>query len=96
MPRYTIRIELLNAKREQYDAMYEHLDAVNIVDEFTDSEGVRYRLPPAEYTYDGPLERAEVIQLAKNAAAKVSKTSKDYRVLVTQSGGRTWYNLEKI
>lgn len=93
MARYTIRIELIDASWKQYNQMYEHLEKAKIVDEIQDDKGLRYRLPPAEYTYDGAATRNQVLDAAKAAAAKVVP---NYRVLVTESAGRSWHNLEKI
>ena len=62
-------------------------------DVISDEKGTQYRLPPAEYNYDGPATRAQVLELAKASAGKVVR---EYRVLVTESNGRTWHNLERI
>jgi hypothetical protein len=92
MARFTVRIELVNASWDQYKQMYAHLERHGIVDIITSDQGARYRLPPAEYNYDGNASRDQVLEMAKSSAAKVVR---DYRVLVTESAGRTWHNLEK-
>lgn len=93
MARYTIRIELLDATWDEYETMYELLAKVGIVDSIADSSGATYRLPPAEYNYDGAATRTQVLEMAKSAASRVVR---DYRVLVTESTGRTWHNLEVL
>lgn len=93
MARFTIRIELVNATWDQYKQMYAHLERQGIVDIISSDKGTTYRMPPAEYNYDGSATRDQVLEMAKSSASKVVP---DYRVLVTESAGRTWHNLETI
>jgi hypothetical protein len=92
MARYTIRIELHDATWDEYEAMYEYLEAQGITDIITSSDGARYKMPPAEYNYEGNATRAQVLDMAKASAAKVVRS---YAVLVTESAGRTWHGLAK-
>ena len=92
MADFTIRIVLSDATWDQYEEMYEHLADVGITDLITSDNGTTYRMPPAEYNYQGDATRAQVLELAKDAAAKVVRK---YSVLVTESKGRTWHSLEK-
>lgn len=92
MARYTIRIELHDATWDNYVQMAKHLAAQGITDVISSDEGVRYKMPPAEYAYDGSATRAQVLEMAKSSAAKVVRA---YAVLVTESAGRTWHGLEK-
>ena len=48
-------------------------------------------MPTAEYNKDGSYTREQVLDSAKKAAAQ---TKKEFCVLVTESNGRTWYNLD--
>lgn len=93
MADFTIRIVLSNATWDEYDEMYQHLAAAGITDEITSDNGTTYRMPPAEYRYQGNATRAQVLELAKSAAAKVVRK---YALLVTESKGRTWLGLEKV
>jgi len=93
MARFTIRIELIDATWDQYTQMYALLEREGIVDVIADKNGTRYRLPPAEYNYDGEATKAQVLEKAKSCASKVVR---EYRVLITASNGRTWHNLEAI
>ena len=93
MADFTIRIVLSDATWDEYEEMYQHLAAVGITDEITSDNGTTYRMPPAEYNYQGNATRAQVLELAKAAAAKVVRK---YAVLVTESKGRTWHGLEKV
>jgi len=92
MADFTIRIVLNDATWDQYEEMYEHLAAVGITDLIISNDGITYRMPPAEYNYQGDATRNQVLESAKAAAAKVVRK---YSVLVTESKGRTWHGLEK-
>lgn len=55
------------------------------------SKSGTYKLPHAEYNFIGNETRSEVLELAKTAAATVATGAK---ILVTESAGRTWSNLD--
>ena len=93
MADFTVRIVLDDATWDEYEEMYRHLAAVGITDEITSNDGTTYRMPPAEYNYQGNATRTQVLELAKAAAAKAVLK---YSVLVTESKGRAWHGLEKI
>lgn len=93
MARYTIRIELHDAEWEQYEAMYEHLEAQGIIDIIEGGDGVRYKMPPAEYNYDGKATREQVLDMARSSASKVVRK---YAVFSTESAGRTWHGLVRV
>jgi hypothetical protein len=50
-------------------------------------------MPTAEYNKEGNYTRDQVFESAKRAAEKVGKK---FSVLVTESTGRTWHNLEAV
>ena len=93
MARFTVRIELHNANWNHYEAMYQHLANVNITDVIVSDEGRRYKLPPAEYNYEGNATAAQVLETAKQCAARVVSS---YSVLVTESVRRSWHNLSPV
>lgn len=72
--------------------MYEYLAEQDITDIITSDDGVRYEMPPAEYNYEGPENRQQVLDMVKKSAARVVSS---YTVLVTEAIGRTWYRLTK-
>lgn len=92
MARFTVRIELHNATWDDYKEMYKHLEKQGITDVIAADDGQKYKLPPAEYNYEGNASRTQVLKMAKASAAKVSRS---YAVVVTESAGRTWYGLSK-
>lgn len=93
MADFTIRIVLNDATWDEYEELYQHLAAVGIADEVSSDSGTTYRMPPAEYNFRGNATRAQVLELAIAAAAKVVRK---YSVLVTESKGRTWHGLDKV
>ncbi|WP_155419616.1 type V toxin-antitoxin system endoribonuclease antitoxin GhoS [Variovorax paradoxus] len=54
--------------------------------------GTIYVLPPGEYSYTGNIDRKAVLEMVKAAAGQVGKK---YSIFITESKGRTWYNLTK-
>lgn len=90
MAKFTVRVELRDADREEYEILYEQMELRGFVDTITDSDGKIYKLPDAEYSYEGNVTREDVLAKAKAAAGM---TGTEYSVLVTQSAGRIWFNL---
>lgn len=93
MPRYTVRIELPNADYDDYQNLHDRMSNNGFHKYIKSSDGVWYNLPDAEYNYDGNLDLEGVFQSAINIAKSVRVNAK---VLVTESVGRRWYNLDKI
>jgi len=58
----------------------------------TSDSGTTYHLPTAEYDFRGNSTRSEVLQKAKSAARATGKSAS---VLVTESNGRSWDNLDR-
>ena len=93
MARFTIRVELHDAGRDDYEQLETALAAKNITDVITNGEGVRYKMPPAEYQCQGDLSAAEIRDICV-AAAKT--TGKRHAVLVTESVNRAWVGLKLV
>jgi hypothetical protein len=94
MASFTIRVELRDANREQYNKLYERMAAEGFTDIIRETtSGKAYKMPPGEYNYIGNLTRATVLEKAERAASGVVK---DYAVLVTESAGRTWNGLTPV
>jgi hypothetical protein len=95
MARFTTRVELLNdASREDYDTLHFEMERRNFTRTITDdTTGIVYQLPPAEYNRDGDYTRQQTINAAEAAA---QATGNPYRIIVTESNGRTWTNLEIV
>jgi hypothetical protein len=93
MARYTIRVELHEGTWQDYVELGKCMAAQDMVDVITDGNGKRYKMPPAEYNYDGPAPREQVLAMAESCATRVVKS---FGVLVTESNGRTWYGLREL
>ncbi|WP_311746832.1 hypothetical protein [Proteus penneri] len=93
MPRYTVRIELPNADYDDYQSLHERMSNNGFHKYIKSDDGVWFNLPDAEYNYDGDLDIDGVFQSAVNVAKSVKANAK---VLVTESAGRKWSNLDKI
>jgi hypothetical protein len=93
MPSFTTRVVLNDAEWKHYDELYEYMAAEGFSKTITSDKDTTYKLPDAEYDYNGDITRADVLKKAKSAA---SNTGKRYSILVTESAGRTWHNLEKV
>jgi len=92
MARFTVRVELHNANSEHYAQLHKKMAAQGFSD-IISADGRRYRLPPAEYNFDGNATRDQILQKAKVAAGSVITK---FAVLVTESNGRTWEGLEVV
>ncbi len=94
MAKFTIRVVLHdNATWDDYEQLSSALAARNITDVITTEEGVKYKMPPAEYQCHGTLTAADVRDICIAAA---TTTGKPHAVLVTQSAARAWIGLKKV
>ncbi len=92
MARFTVRVELHNAESENYTLLYEHMVMQGFSDIITTDKGTKFEMPPGEYNFVGNLTKEQILAKAEFAAGE---TECEYSILVTQSGGRTWANLDK-
>ena len=91
MTQFTTRVELHDATWSDYTELHEQMRKQGFRQTITADGGGTYELPPAEYDYQGAVTKHDVLNKAKAAAAAVKSS---YAVLVTESAGRTWYNLK--
>jgi hypothetical protein len=89
---FSIRVELHNANWSDYVKLAESLSRVGITDIITADNGVRYKLPPAEYNYVGNSTLDRVYEAAKTAAASTGRT---YAVVANEATRRMWVGLDK-
>jgi hypothetical protein len=94
MASFTTRVELHDAQDNDYTDLHKYMreEGFSRIIESSDG-GQRYHLPPGEYNRIDDVTRAAVLEDAKRAA---KRTGRDYAILVTESGGRTWSGLEDI
>lgn len=93
MSRFTTRVELHKANEEDYKTLHEAMRAEGFSRLIGDREGKKYRLPTAEYNRDAELTKQQVLNSAKRAAAKTSRSAS---IIVTESNGRVWANLKEV
>jgi hypothetical protein len=93
MASFTVRVELTDADWEEYDVLHEQMENRGFSRTITNDSGTEYQLPDAEYNFEGNKTRSEVLALAKAASAE---TGKRHKILVTESKGRTWFQLDRV
>lgn len=94
MANFTIRVVLHgNATWDDYEKLASELANRNIIDVITSSEGIKYKMPPAEYQCHGDLTASQVRDICVDAA---KTTGKKHAVFVTESNSRAWIGLEKV
>jgi hypothetical protein len=92
MTGFTTRVELHDADDDDYENLHDAMEARGFTRNIEGSSGTVYKLPPAEYNYEGNVTKKQVLEKAEKAA---ETTGLKYSVLVTESNGRTWNHLEK-
>lgn len=93
MASFTIRVELHDATWDNYVALAKDLASKGITDVIKADNGTRYRMPPAEYNYEGNTTIADVYAAANASAAT---TGRRHAVLVTESVRRQWGGLASV
>jgi hypothetical protein len=93
MANCTVRVELHDATWQNYVDLANDLARYGIVDEITASNGITYKMPPAEYNYEGTATTNAVLNTAREAA---NRTGRSNAVLVSESARRTWLGLEPV
>lgn len=93
MASYTVRVVLVDGEWDDYEELHGAMAKHRFTKTITSGDGVTYDLPPAEYNLvNSNLTRDELLPKVKSAAAT---TNLKYQVLITESVGRSWYNLTK-
>ncbi len=93
MDRYTTRVELHEADEEDYETLHEAMEEEGFTHTIEAKDGTTYKLPSAEYNYEGEIEIGEVREKAKSAAAT---TKRKHAILVSQITSRLWFGLEEL
>lgn len=88
------RIELhRDATWDDYELLHRKMSEEGFGRSVVGSDGVTYRLPPAEYLIQGSYEIATVLQAAVRAS---SATGKHVSALVTEGERLSWRGLQSI
>lgn len=92
MAAFTTRVELHKSENADYDKLHDEMEKEGFSRTWKTNDGTEYHLPRAEYDYRGEKTRSQVCDLAKAAAKRVKPS---FEIFVTESVGRTSYNLTK-
>jgi hypothetical protein len=87
MARFTTRVELHDEQSSDYPKLHKAMEGQGFT-QFIPLENGRYKMPTAEYNYEGSVNKSDVLAKAV-AAAKTVRPKFD--VLVTESSGRIWH-----
>lgn len=90
---FTIRIRMSGASHADYANLALRLSAVGVRDTIQDEAGAWFRLPPAEYNYEGTATADQVLATVSGVAQTVGKP---FQVFVTQAAKRVWRGLPSI
>lgn len=94
MNKFTVRVELhlVVENSARYAILHRAMENRGFSRLIKSGDGATYRLPWAEYNFEGDLSGEQVRELAKQA---VAATGKDASILVTQSVQRWWNSLKR-
>lgn len=90
MANFTVRIELHDASRDDYNALHAAMEQRGFSRLVQGDDGRTYHLPWAEYNGTGDLACVQVRSIAVEAA---NQTGKSNSVLVTEAIRRAWSGL---
>lgn len=93
MAQFTIRLELHDTDRKHYDLVHQKLHSQGFTHAITDRFGTHYKMPHAEYSYEGNTTEEAVLSQIKDT---ISQDIKFFGILVTKSAGRASYGLQQI
>lgn len=93
MATFMTRIELHDANYQDYVTLHASMSWEEFTNTIISSNGITYQLPPAEYRFNGNLDRSQVLEKAKRAAGQ---TGKSYAAVVSDYDGCTWTGLKKV
>lgn len=92
MAQFTVRVELHDARYEDYQALHAAMEQQGFSRLITSDDGATYHLPWAEYQGIGDLTSSRVRDIAKGAA---DSTGRQNAILVTESNSRAWVGLAR-
>lgn len=93
MNKFIVRVELHGAEPKDYEDLYQKMKDAGFLTTIVGKKGIRYHLPTAQYCKSSLDTQDEILESAKSV---VAKTKKEYSVLITESLGSSWYNLDEL
>jgi hypothetical protein len=93
MPHFTVRVELHDAQRVDYNTLQAAMSQRGFSRLITSDDGRRYELPSAEFEGFVKLTTMQVLGVVQNAAAATGKRNS---ILVTEVKSRAWSGLSIV
>ncbi|PIG29419.1 hypothetical protein CLU93_3727 [Janthinobacterium sp. 35] len=93
MAYFTTRVELHGASAADYTVLHEKMGAMGFTDIIVGDNGIRYKMSPGEYNFEGTATIEQVILAAKAAA---THTKRNWAVFVSEAVKRSWEGLAII
>lgn len=93
MAQYMTRVELHGATYTDNETLHKAMEAEGFARTITSDDGKTYHLPTAEYYRNTGLDRSQVLESGKRAAAK---TQKSFGIIVAEAEGMTWHGLAMV
>jgi len=90
MSNFTIRISVQGEDDDSKRELYEVMESYGFKRTIASDSGKIYKLPDGEFSFTGTIDRRTLLETVKASAGQIGKR---YSVLITESKGRTWYNL---
>lgn len=91
MASFTTRVELHGATWDDYTRLHEKMRAAGFSTTIKSDDGKLYKLPPAEYRYEGNVN---VVFVRDRARAVASSVKAGNAVFVTEGSVCAWIGLE--
>lgn len=93
MAHFITRVELHDATEENYQTLHVEMEELGFTRTIKGHDGATYKLPSAEYNYEGEVPIDTVLDKAKYTADTIGLK---YEILVSESPKRRWHGLEKL
>ena len=87
---FTVRVELHSADEPDYELLHSKMEEAGFTRTIEGRGKKLWAFPKAEYNLEGGGDKQDVLKAARAAA---ESTGRKYSILVTESNGRTWWNL---
>lgn len=92
MSKFTIFISIHNESGTDRDELNKVMNGYGFARTITSDGGKTYELPVGLYSYTGVIDRKSLLEMTRAAAGQIGKK---YSILITESKGRSWHNLEE-
>lgn len=92
MKKFTICIDFNDSIDGMKEELFNHLMDSSGFKKYIESDsGQKFYLPKFLYDYRGEIDKRNLVEKVQAIAGNISR---DYKILITESKGRIWYNLD--